>query len=89
MNGMMRRKVEKGGTSRFKSFFYSKPQELKSIDLRTFPEYMLNTKESVKMLGVHHHFILLENGNQQRKVILSTQDLKAPQTKEVLLLDMR
>lgn len=70
---------------RFNLSFRPSPQNSKILICEQFPTYMLNTTESVKKLGVHHHYILIEDANKRRKLILPQQNLKAPEKKEVLL----
>ena len=52
-----------------------------------YPGYGLNTSDPVKALGMYPHYILLEKGQGQRKVLLPQQSFQAPEEKEVLRPD--
>ncbi len=49
-----------------------------------FPKFTVNTKDASHELGIYPHYILLENGKGQRKLILPCQPFKSPEKKEVL-----
>ena len=68
---------------RFKlSFSYDQATE--KLRCKQFPDYTINFDATVAEMGAHHHFILLENGEGRRKLILPQQELKAPFMMEAL-----
>lgn len=78
-------KLKKIELPRFNLSFKPSPQNPQKLMCEQFPNFALNTTDPVKKLGIHHHYILLEDANKQRKLILPNQKLDAPKEKEVLL----
>jgi len=70
---------------RFNLSFKKSPQESEKLLCQQFPNYWLNTKTNVKELGIHHHYILLENSKGEKKVLLPWQEIMPPDKTEVLL----
>lgn len=76
-------KLKKIELPRFQLSFTPNPQDPTQLLSDQFEGYHLNTVDSLKQLGGHHHFILLQKGNQQ-KVLLPSHLIKASSEKEVL-----
>jgi len=89
MNGMMRGgKLKKVELPRF-NLSLLQAQDSKVLICEQFPEYMLNTKESVKNARRSSPLYSSRKWESTRKVILSTQDLRPRKQKKFSYLDMR
>lgn len=69
---------------RFGLSFRPSPDNEFCLNSEQFPGYVLKPDYSLKALGAHHHYMVLENPQNQRKVLLPQQDLISTNPKEVL-----
>lgn len=69
---------------RFGLSFKPEAGNVDRLTCEQFPGFFLNSTASVKELGTHQHFILLENQKGERKVLLPQQGFAPPEKKEVL-----